>query len=137
MRIRIYHVDDHEAFSRQLRGILEPHVEWLGASVGGETVVAELAASDAEVVLLDISLAGASGFEVARMIRETCPEVKIVFVTMHAADAYVEAALDAGASAYVLKRSVASEIVPAIEEAYRGGTFISPVLRRRRELGQS
>jgi DNA-binding NarL/FixJ family response regulator len=132
MPIRVFHVDDHEAFSEQLRSILEPHVEWAGASSGADDVVAEVVATEPEVVLLDISIPGKSGLDLAREMRDLLPTVRIVFVTMHADPVYVDAALDAGASGYVLKRSVASDIVTAIEEAHRGGTFLSPGLARPR-----
>lgn len=136
MGIRVFHVDDHAAFSSKLRDILETHVEWVGASTDGDPVVAHVAELAPDVVLLDISLPGKSGFELAREIRETTPAVKIIMVTMHADLLYVEAALHAGASGYVLKSSVATEIVDAIEQVHRGGTFVSHALGRRKIPGR-
>jgi DNA-binding NarL/FixJ family response regulator len=132
MGIRVFHVDDHAAFSSKLRDILETHVEWVGASTDGDEVVAHVAELAPDVVLLDISLPGKSGFELAREIRETTPAVKIIMVTMHADLLYVETALHVGASGYVLKSSVATEIVGAIERVHRGGTFVSHALARRK-----
>lgn len=103
-------------------------MEWVGASTSGDTVMGEVAALAPEVVLLDISMPGKSGLELTREMRVAMSDVKIIIVTMHADRLYLDAALAAGASGYVLKSYVASEIVDAIDEVYRGGTFVSRAL---------
>ena len=131
MGIRVFHVDDHGTFSSRLRKVLEPHAEWVGSTEDGAAAMDLVAELSPEVVLLDISMPGKSGLELAREIRELLPEVKVIIVSMHADVVYVEEALRAGASGYVLKRSVAADIVTALERVHRGGTFISPALAKR------
>lgn len=124
----MFHADDYADFSMKLRDILEPHVDWVGTTTSGADVIGELAELDADVVLLDISMPAKSGLELIREIRETLPDVKIIIVTMHSDTPYVDAALHAGASGYVLKSFVASEIVTAIDDVYQGRTFVSRAL---------
>ena len=130
MAIRVFRADDHAGFSQRLRDILGAHADWVGETANGAVVLDRVAEVSPEVVLLDISLPGTSGLELAREIRATMPQIKVIFVSMHGDALYVEAALRAGASGYVLKSAVAREIVTAVEKVHEGGTFISHALDR-------
>jgi two-component system response regulator DesR len=129
-KIRVLHADDYVAFSDKLRKILEPEMEWIGAVYDGDAVIAKANELEPDVILLDVSMPGRNGFELARELLESAPDVRIIMVTVHGEPAYVQAAFDAGALGYVLKAAVASEIATAVREVFAGRTFVSAALRR-------
>jgi DNA-binding NarL/FixJ family response regulator len=136
-KIRVFHADDHVAFSNKLREILAPEVEWVGAVYDADAVVSKVTELAPDVVLLDITMPGKSGLELARELSESMPELRIVFVTVHREPAYVEAAFNAGASGYVLKNAVASEVSTAVREVHAGRTFVSSSVAGRGPGGLS
>ena len=81
-----------------------------------------------ELVLLDISMPAMGGFSLAQQIHHSWPAIKIIFVSQHSEQAYVDKALDVGASGYVLKRRLVMDLLPAIREVSAGHTFLSPQL---------
>jgi DNA-binding NarL/FixJ family response regulator len=123
-RPRLLMADDHTIVLEGLRKLLEPDFEVVGMVEDGRALVnaAEQLAPDA--VLLDISMPLLNGIEAAKQIRKRLPKVKLVFLTMHSDAEYVREAFRAGASAYLLKRSAATELASGINEALRGRTYI-------------
>jgi DNA-binding NarL/FixJ family response regulator len=73
-----------------------------------------------------------NGIQAALRIHEGHPRSKILFLTIHENDEYIEAALSAGASGYVTKRRISSDLVRAIQEITQGHSFLSPSLRKSR-----
>jgi len=132
--IRVLVVDDHPLFRAGIRERLEV--------VGGPIVVvgeAEdgLQARDLvgrlrpDVMLIDISMQGMNGIDATRMIHADFPDVKIVILSVHDEDQYVQAALDAGASGYLLKTIKAAELRGFIVGAARGESALSPSIARK------
>jgi DNA-binding NarL/FixJ family response regulator len=81
---------------------------------------------DPDVVVLDISMPILNGIEAARQLRGANSRAKLIFLTMHREVTFAARSLEAGASGFVLKHSAASELVTAIQEALKGGTYITP-----------
>ena len=77
-----------------------------------------------DLALLDISLPGGSGMAAARQLRSITPELKVVFVTAHTDAAYVRQARESGASGYLLKNALATELLQVIERVFAGGEFV-------------
>jgi DNA-binding NarL/FixJ family response regulator len=125
-RPRVLLADDHRVLSEGLRSLLEPHFDVVGIMADGRELVAAAKSLDPDVVVLDISMPTLNGIDAARQIRGAGDRPKLVFLTMHCEVTYAARALDAGASAFVLKHSAASELVTAIHEALQGGTYITP-----------
>ena len=97
---------------------------------GGYQALELIAQQSFDVVLLDISMPVLNGIDAARVLKVKFPQVKVVFITMHADPAYVRAAFEAGASAYLLKRCVGEELAQAIR-AVRGGNFyVTPLVTK-------
>jgi len=84
-----------------------------------------------DLVLMDIGMAGMSSFEATRQIRRERPETHVVFLSMYDDDDYLSECVDIGANGYVLKDSPAEQLVSAIREVQRGGSFLSPRLLTR------
>jgi DNA-binding NarL/FixJ family response regulator len=129
-RIRVLLADDHEDFLRQLRGELDPQFEIVGTAENGEAAINAIGRLDPDVLVIDISMPILDGIHAAARLRDAQCRTKIIFLTIHEQSDYVSAAFAAGATGYVTKLHVGSDLVPAIREVVRGHTFISQSLRR-------
>ena len=122
-------VDDEREFLRTVAFQLKDEFEIVGMSLDGARAVALTTKLSPDVVVLDISMPTTSGLEVALCLGERHCPARIVFLTVHDDPDFVQAALTAGASGYVLKPRLMTDLVPAIWAALNGDTFISPPLR--------
>ena len=84
-----------------------------------------------DVVLMDIGMAGMSSFEATRQIRKESPDTRVVFLSMYDDEYYLAECVDMGANGYILKESPADQLVTAIREVHRGGSYLSPRLLTR------
>lgn len=125
---RLLLADDHRIVLEGLRGILEPEFDIVGAVEDGRALVAEADRLRPDVVVVDISMPGLNGMEAARQIKKMGPQIKIVFLTMHADVSYASGAFDAGASGFVLKHSAPQELIAAIRAALQGRTYVTPMI---------
>jgi DNA-binding NarL/FixJ family response regulator len=118
--------DDHRVVAEGLRGLLEPHFDVVGIVSDGRELLTAAKQLDPDVVILDISMPSLNGIDAACQMRSTKSRAKLIFLTMHSEASYAARSLEAGASGFVLKHSAASELVTAIQEALKGGTYITP-----------
>ena len=106
--------------------MLETDFDVVGIVRDGESALQAARELDPDVLVLDISMQGMNGIEVARRQKEAGgSKTSIVFLTVHEDPDYVHAALEAGALGYVIKPRLASDLVVAIREAHAGRSFIS------------
>jgi DNA-binding NarL/FixJ family response regulator len=129
-RLRLIMADDHALVLAGLRKLLETECDVVSVVEDGRALVAAAEEFHPDVILMDISMPLLNGIDAARQIRRASPKSKMIFVTMHADADYVREALSAGASGYLLKRSAASELLPAIHSVFNGGTYITPILNK-------
>ncbi len=127
-KIRVLLTDDHTLFRQGIKTLIsaEPEMEVVGEACNAGEAINRAAELRPDVVLMDISMPGASCFEATRQIRRHRPETKVLFLSMYDDEDYLAQAMDAGASGYVLKDSPAEQLGQAIAEAHRGGSFLSP-----------
>jgi DNA-binding NarL/FixJ family response regulator len=125
-RPRILLADDHLILAEGLRSLLEPEFEVVAAVADGRELVTAAMKHRPDVIVADITMPSLNGIEAAVHLRDLGVEAKIVFLTMHRDVAYARRAMEAGAVGYVLKHSVASELVTAVREALRGQTYVTP-----------
>jgi DNA-binding NarL/FixJ family response regulator len=121
-RIRVLLVDDSAMFLRIVTRFLEQHdgITVTGACASADEALARVGELDADVVLMDLTLPGLSGLEAIAALRTTRPTLPVVALTMHDTDGYRQAALAAGAGAFVPKGTLGRELVPAIHRVLRG-----------------
>jgi DNA-binding NarL/FixJ family response regulator len=123
---RILIADDHHVLAEGLRRLLEPEFEVAGIVSDGRELVVAAEKIRPDVIIADISMPSLNGIDAANRLHTMGIPSKVVFLTMHCDVAYARRAMDAGASGYILKHSVASEVVTAIREALRGNTYVTP-----------
>jgi DNA-binding NarL/FixJ family response regulator len=124
-RARILMADDHDEMRDRVKHHLEREFEVLEPVEDGIALLEAAARLSPDVCVLDISMPVLDGIETATRLREAGSTAKIVFLTIHEDLDFVQAALKTGASAYVIKRRMVSDLGPAIREALAGRTFVS------------
>jgi DNA-binding NarL/FixJ family response regulator len=127
-RARVLIADDHQILAEGVRGLLEPEFEVVGVVADGRQLLTAAKKLRPDVIVADVTMPSLNGIEAAAQLRDAGVTVKVVFLTMHRDVAYARQALKAGASGFVLKHSVSSELVAAIREALRGRTYITPMI---------
>ncbi len=127
---RVLLADDHTLVLEGFRRIVEQRCEVVGAVENGRALLEAATRLHPDLILLDISMPLLNGLDAARQVKKALPDVKLIFVTMHADPAYMSEAFKAGASAYLLKRSAARELDQAIDAVLRGQYFVTALLTR-------
>ena len=117
--------DDHSIVIEGLRRVLEPTFTVVGAVPDGRALVDATEALKPDVVVADVSMPVLNGIETAIRLKQSGSTAKIVFLTIHEDLDFVQAALKTGASGYVIKRRMVSDLRLAIKEALAGRIFIS------------
>ncbi len=125
-RIKVLIADDHAIVRSGIRLLLntQPDMSVVAEAKDAQEAIAEARDKHPHVAVLDITMPGASGIEAAKAIRSQSPKTQVVVLTMHATPAHLEAALTAGCSGYVLKRSLDSDLLTAIRTVHEGANFI-------------
>ena len=130
---RIILVDDHEVVRLGLKSLLErhPQFEVVGEAGSARDALELVAATEPDVVVMDIRLPGTSGIEACEQIVDQYPNTKVIMLTSYAEDEMLFSAIRAGASGYVLKQIASEELVKAIEAVGRGEALLDPAVTQR------
>lgn len=125
--IRIALVDDHSLVRDGVRALLStrPLFEVVGEAENAAQALTMCESLKPDILLVDIGLQDMNGLELTQLIRQRCPTIKILILSMYDNQEYVATSIRAGASGYVLKNAPSREIVAAIEAIATGGTFYS------------
>lgn len=128
--VRLLLADDHRMFRQGLRELLERKTTFsiVGEATTGREALAKVAELRPEIVLLDIQMPELDGVAVARQLRETHPEVKIIMLTMYRQDQHLLEAIKAGARGYLLKDADGDELIAVIERVARGEAALDPAM---------
>ena len=129
MKPRLLLADENQLLLDGLRKLLEPDFAVVGMVFDGRAAVAAFEQLRPDVMLLEIGLPVLNGIEVARQVRRTFPDARIIFVTMHSHRTYVDEAFYSGASGYCVKQGTASELLEAIRTVMHGERYVSTRLR--------
>jgi len=127
---RILLADDHALVLEGFRRILQERYELVGTAGDGYALLSAAKTVQPEIVIVDVSMPMLNGIDAAVQLKKICPAAKIIIVTMHADAEYVRSAFEAGASAYVLKRSAVDELEQAIRVVLAGHTYITPLITK-------
>jgi two-component system response regulator NreC len=129
-RIKVLIVDDHAVLRQALRMLLEnqSEVEVVGDAGNGREALDAVEKLHPDVVLMDMVMPGLNGLEATRQIRRRAPKVKVLILTGYMEDEQILAALRAGASGYVVKKSDVQELLLGIMSVHRGNTYFSSAI---------
>jgi DNA-binding NarL/FixJ family response regulator len=128
-KIRVLLADDNETVLARVRMVLGEKFDVVGAVSNGLDAVAEVQRLDPDVLLIDISMPILDGLQAVSRLR--ChPQTKVVFLTVHEDQDFVDAAFAVGASGYVAKADVTTDIVSAISEVLKGLKYLSKSIKQ-------
>jgi DNA-binding NarL/FixJ family response regulator len=119
-------VDDNEAMLTRVAAVLAPGCDVVGAVKDGPAALQAVRTLGPDVIVLDISMPGMSGLDIALRLRRAGSKAAIVFLTVHEGDEFVHAAKKAGGIGYVIKPRLACDLMHAVQEASVGRPFVSP-----------
>lgn len=123
-RLRVLLADDNPAILEVVKQMLQKDYAIVAALGEGSAVIREVPQWTPDVVILDISMGDMNGFEVTRQLKATQCTSKVIFLTVHEELEFIRAAFDAGASGYVFKSRMHSDLRAAISAVQAGKVFI-------------
>jgi two-component system, NarL family, response regulator NreC len=131
MPIRVVLADDHVLVRQGLRSLLEREkFQVVAEASDGQDLIRLAETHHPDIAVLDISMPTLNGIEAARELARSSPQTKTILLTQHEEEQYIHEALEVGVKGYVLKSQVASDLVHAMQQVSRGGTYLSPGVSR-------
>ena len=132
MSIRILIADDHGVLRAGLRALLnaEPDLEVVAEAADGEQALHLASELRPDIVLMDLNMPKVGGIQATRLLRDLLPEVGVLVLTVHEDSSLLREAIQGGASGYIIKRALESELINAIHAISRGELYIHPALTR-------
>jgi DNA-binding NarL/FixJ family response regulator len=127
-RLRVFLVDDHAVVREGMKALInaELGMEVVGEAGDGQTAWQRACELRPDVVVMDVSMPTLSGAQATERLKQECPHVKVLALTIHEDRSYLRALLAAGASGYVLKRAAAEELIRGIRTVAAGGIYLDP-----------
>jgi DNA-binding NarL/FixJ family response regulator len=132
-QITVLLAEDHQVVREGFRFLLEhdPDIQVVGEAATGRQAVQLTRKLRPAVVVMDIAMPLLNGLEATRQIRRHCPDTKVLILSAHSDDVYVEQAAELGASGFLLKQASSHDLATAIREVQKGDTFFCPARSRR------
>jgi two-component system secretion response regulator SsrB len=118
--------DRHHGLTEGVRGLLETAFGTVVMVADDASLLEAAVRLRPEVAIVDLSLARDSGLGWLRAVRQRCPDLKVIVLSVHDEESVRRAAMEAGADAFVLKRAIVTDLLPAIEAVCATGTHIGP-----------
>jgi DNA-binding NarL/FixJ family response regulator len=130
-------VEDQTIMRDGLQALLasEPDFEMVGATAEGESAIRAASTLHPDIILMGLSMPHINGTNIITRIKRKQPEIKIVVLTFHKEDEFIQAALQAGADAYVLKNDSREELLAALHTAVTGRRYLSPSILEQVIMG--
>ncbi len=130
---RVIIADDHTLMRQSLSKLVADTdgFEVVGEAARGDEVLALVAGTEPDVLLVDIEMPGADGLSIAQMLNDEGADVRVLFVTMHDEDAALRQAVRANAAGFVSKAATTDELLNALKVVAAGGSYLSPSIARR------
>ena len=127
-KLRIFLADDHAVVRTGLKTLInaEQDMQVVGEAADGQEATRLIPALAPDIAVFDVSMPELNGAQATRRLREICPAVKVLALTVHEDRSYINDLLAAGATGYLLKRAAAGELINAIRFVAGGGVYIDP-----------
>lgn len=129
-KLRVFIADDHPLVLDGIRPLLnrDPGLELVGEALDGRIALRMAIELKPDVAVLDLSMPGLNGVDVARKLLIECPNCKVIILTVHEDRSYFRKLIELGAAGYVLKRSASEDLLRAIHSVAAGGTYLDPAI---------
>jgi DNA-binding NarL/FixJ family response regulator len=125
-RKRILIADAHSTMLASLRVLLKDTFDVVFMVADDQSLIEAVARTDPDLVIADLSIQVSSGENVARLLHRVSPELRVIILSVHDEQTVVDECLAAGAKGFVLKRTAAIDLIPAIRAVLSGDTYVSP-----------
>jgi len=131
--IAVLLADDHQIVREGFRSLLghERDIEVVGEAATGREAVQLTRKLHPAVVVMDIAMPLLNGLEAARQIRKAFPDIRVLILSAHSDDVYIERATELGAAGFLLKQTSSHVLAQAIREVHKGGTFFCADISKR------
>lgn len=131
-KVHILLVEDHQMVRKGIKMLIDvqPDMEVVGEADNGRTAITLAEELNPDIVLMDISMPELNGLKATKELKRLLPELKVLTLTRHTDDGYIQQLIRAGASGYVLKQSAPAELVNAIRAVASGKSYIDPALTK-------
>jgi len=132
-KLRILLAEDHETIRDGLKLLVnsQPDMEIVGEADNGRVALQLAQQLLPDVVVMDVSMPELNGLQATKKLKQKCPQVKVLTLTRHTDDGYLQQLLQAGASGYVLKQSKSAELLRAIRAVVAGQTYLDPAITEK------
>ena len=132
-KLRILLAEDHETIRDGLKLLVnsQPDMEIVGEADNGRVALKLAQELLPDVVVMDVSMPELNGLQATKKLKQVCPKVKVLTLTRHTDDGYLQQLLQAGASGYVLKQSKSAELLRAIRAVVAGQTYLDPAITEK------
>ncbi|HLX12919.1 MAG TPA: response regulator transcription factor [Bacteroidota bacterium] len=127
-KIRLIFADDHSVVRNGLRSLFKSSKDFsiVGEANDGEAAIAIASERNPDVVILDISMPKLNGIEATKLLKQRFPAMKVLILTIHEDEAYINQMIRAGANGYILKNAEKNEILAAVRTVVNEGSFFGP-----------
>ena len=132
-KLRVLIAEDHQTVRDGVKLLIDsqPDMEVVGEAGDGEVAIQEATRLMPDILLMDISMPNLNGLKATKRLRSVRPNIKILILTRHTDDGYLQQLIGAGASGYVLKQSAPTELINAIRTIAAGNAYLDPSLTRK------
>lgn len=131
--LQVLLVEDHEIVREGVRLLVESQDDMnvVGEAANGEVAVKIVGELAPDIILMDVSMPELNGLKATKRIKKNHPEIKILALTRHTDDGYIQQLIQAGANGYVLKQSAPNELINAIRAVADGKAYLDPALTEK------
>lgn len=132
-KLRVLLAEDHETVREGIKLLInsQTDMEVIGEADNGRIAIVEAEKLNPDIVVMDVSMPELNGLKATKQMRRVCPNVKILTLTRHTDDGYIQELIGAGANGYVLKQSAPTELINAIRTVCEGRSYLDPTLTEK------
>ena len=127
-RTRVILADDHKLILDALKNLIEPEFQVVGTFGDGHALVEAAPELKPQVIVLDVGMPTMNGISAGQRLKQSMPNVKLIYLTMNQDPDLAAEAFRLGAKGYLLKSSAGSELVDALRAVVRGGSYVTPLM---------